>query len=213
MTMKKTPPADTDNYFETSERPAIQTYLRLLTYLKPLLPAFIVSVLGFGIFAATAPMLAKLMEAVIRAIEHKDSSSQWILPLMAIGIFVLRGVGAFIGTFFNSYVGNRLITHVRVEIFNHLTTLPAEYFNTTSDGRILQRLTGSVNLLSKVITAYYFRFVGLRVLSQLEALSHIYRCRSTRSACCGLHHKTLSQHYQKGRKRDGGINTGSTGND
>lgn len=150
--MKKKKNSLAELALEAQEPSGLKTYLRLLAYLKPHLPIFILSILGFALFAASGPLLAKLMELVIHAIEQKDSGSRWILPLFAIGIFLLRGIGTFVGTFFNALVANRMVTCIRIEIFNHLTTLPAEYFNKTSDGKILQRLTGGVNLLSKAIT-------------------------------------------------------------
>lgn len=129
-----------------------RTYLRLFAYLKPLLLPFIVSILGFAAFAASQPMLAKLMEMVIEAINNKNVDARWLLPPAAIAIFIFRGIGSFFGTYYNAYVGNRLIANIRIDMFNHLTTLPADYYNTHSDGQIFQRVTGSVGLISQAFT-------------------------------------------------------------
>ena len=74
-----------------------QTYKRLLAYLKGLQLPFAVSVFGYLLFAATQPMLAKLMEVIIEAIQNKDLDARWSLPFMAVGIFAVRGVGSFLG--------------------------------------------------------------------------------------------------------------------
>ena len=129
-----------------------RTYLRLFSYLKPLLFPFIVSVIGFAMFAASQPMLAKLMEMVIEAINNKNVDARWILPPAAIAIFIFRGVGSFFGTYYNAYAGNRLITNIRIDMFNHLTTLPADYYNTNSNGQIFQRVTSGVGLISQAFT-------------------------------------------------------------
>src|SRR5690606_39598855 len=70
--------------------PSWQSYVRLLGYLRGLLPWFFLSIFGFLIFGASQPALAKLMELVIRALEHKDSAARWTLPALAVGVFVLR---------------------------------------------------------------------------------------------------------------------------
>jgi subfamily B ATP-binding cassette protein MsbA len=129
-----------------------QVYLRLLTYLKPHKYYFMVSIVGFALFAASTPLLAKLIESIIHSIEQKDSTASILMPAFALGIFFLRGIGSFIGTYFNTYVSNRIITDIRIEIFNHLTTLPNNYFDANMTGKIIQRLNGGVNLLSKAIT-------------------------------------------------------------
>jgi len=154
---------------DTTEASALQTYLRLAQYLKPLIVPFVISIVGFAIFAASNPLLAKLMEMTIHSIEQKDSSARWTLPLLAIGIFVLRGAGSFLGTYYNSRVSQRLVANIRIDIFNHLTVLPVEYFNTHSDGQILQRITGGVNLISNAITDAVKTLIreGLTVLSLL----------------------------------------------
>lgn len=141
--------ADGENSYEES---ASVIYLRLLRYLKPHLGIFILSILGFVLFAASSPLLAKLMGIIIHAIEEKNDASRWTLPLYAIGVFALRGLGSFIGTYFNALVSNRLVRAVRADMFSHLTTLPTSYFDQKSDGRILQRLTGGAGLLSAAIT-------------------------------------------------------------
>ncbi|HQQ62933.1 MAG TPA: lipid A export permease/ATP-binding protein MsbA, partial [Pseudomonadales bacterium] len=121
-------------------------------YMKDLVLLFIVSIVGFGIYAASNPMLAKLNGLVIQAIEQKNSGARWELPLMAIGIFVLRGVGSFLGTYYNAYVSARMINNIRTVVFEHITRLPVSYFHQHSEGTILQRVTGSINLMTQALT-------------------------------------------------------------
>lgn len=137
---------------KSSLREDLVTYARLYQYLHPLIIPFIVSIVGFAVFASSQPMLAKLMETVIEAINAKNADARWLLPLQAIGIFVLRGIGSFLGTYYNAYVAGRLTTNIRIDLFNHLTTMPANYFNNTSQGQIIQHVTGSVGLISMTIT-------------------------------------------------------------
>lgn len=130
----------------------LKTYFRLFKYFKSLIIPFVVSIIGFAVFAASQPMLAKLMEMVIEAINAKDVAARWTLPLMAIAIFVFRGIGSFFGSYYNAYVGGRLITNIRIDMFNHLTTLPAHYYSNHSNGEIFQRVTSSVNLILQAFT-------------------------------------------------------------
>lgn len=131
---------------------SLKTYVRLLGYMKDLVLLFIVSIAGFALYAASNPMLAKLNGLVIQAIEQKNSGARWELPLMAIGIFALRGIGSFLGTYYNAYVSARMINNIRAVVFEHITRLPVSYFHQHSEGTILQRVTGSINLMTQALT-------------------------------------------------------------
>ena len=69
-----------------------QIYLRLLKYLKPLMPAFAVSIVGFMIFAATTPAQAKLLELLVDAIENKDHDARYYIPPAIAGVYLVRGL-------------------------------------------------------------------------------------------------------------------------
>lgn len=130
----------------------LKTYLRLLKYLKGLIGAFSLSIVGFLLFAVSQPMLAKVMELIIEAIESKNADARWTLPALAVGVFLLRGVGIFLGTYFNEYVGTSIIRKVRLEIFDKLIALPARYYDGITQGQLLHRLSGGVTSIRGAIT-------------------------------------------------------------
>lgn len=131
---------------------SLQTYLRLLRYLKGLIMPFLLSMVGFMIFAASQPALAKLMELIIDAIEKKNSDARWVLPFVAVLVFFIRGIGSFLGVYFNEYVGASVVRRVKLELFSHLTVLPAEFYNEMSQGQILHRLNNGVNSIQAAVT-------------------------------------------------------------
>ncbi|HAG94680.1 MAG: lipid A export permease/ATP-binding protein MsbA [Pseudomonadales bacterium] len=135
-----------------SGKGSLKTYLRMLRYLKGLIGAFSLSIIGFLVFAASQPMLAKTMELIIEAIEAKNDQARWTLPAFAVGVFLLRGIGMFMGTYFNDYVGATVIKKVRLEIFDKLMVLPASYYDGITQGQLLHRLSGGVSSIRGAIT-------------------------------------------------------------
>jgi subfamily B ATP-binding cassette protein MsbA len=130
----------------------LQTWKRLLTYLRGLTPYFLLSVGGFAIFGASQPMLAKLMELVIEALNTKNADARWTLPAFAVGVFAVRGIGFYIGNYFNEYVGTTYIARIKRDVFGKLTRLPAEYYDSVSQGQLLHRLNTGINQLQATIT-------------------------------------------------------------
>ncbi len=127
-------------------------YKRLLSYLRGLEGWFLLSVFGFLIFGASQPLLAKLMQLVIDALNAKDASARWTLPAFAVGVFAVRGVGFFIGNYYNEYVGTSYISRIKRDVFRKMTVLPAEYYDSVSQGQLLHRLNNGVNQLQATIT-------------------------------------------------------------
>ena len=92
------------------------------------------------------------MEEIINAIESKDAEARWLLPFIAVGVFLLRGIGSFLGVYFNEYVGASVVTRVKKQVFEHLIILPAEFYSDTSQGAILHRLNSGVGQIQAAVT-------------------------------------------------------------
>ena len=122
------------------EMSGLAVYIRLLKYLRNLKFPFFLSIIGFIIFAASQPTLAKMMEMIIEAIEQQNAEARWTLPLLAIGVFALRGVGHFMGTYYNGYVGATFIKNLKTEVFDHVSALPASFYDNQLQGKLLHRM-------------------------------------------------------------------------
>ncbi|MBB3046893.1 subfamily B ATP-binding cassette protein MsbA [Litorivivens lipolytica] len=129
-----------------------QIYLRLLKYLKPLLPAFAISIVGFMIFAATTPGQAKLLELLVDAIENKDHNARYWIPPAIAGLYLIRGVGTFLGSYFMAMVGTRIVTTLRTEIFSHLMRLPVNYYDEQNSGQIIARTVFNTGMVTGAAT-------------------------------------------------------------
>jgi subfamily B ATP-binding cassette protein MsbA len=136
----------------TSLKQDLQLYGRLLLYMKRYYLAFFISLIGFGILAASQPLLAKLMELITAAIQNKDVNARYTLPLYAIGIYFIRGIGTFIGNYFTAWIGASVIRDVRQDLFNHMTVLPASFYEMRSQGQMLHMMTSGVRGVQELVT-------------------------------------------------------------
>lgn len=144
----------------------LQQYLRLLSYLKPFKFQFAFSIVGFMVFAASQPMLAKFFELVITAIESKDAEARLLLPLGAIGIFFVRGLGSFVGNYYNDFVGISIVKTLKASVFEHLTVVPSEYYDENNQGKVLHQLNNAAGMVHKSVTDALKKFFqeGLTVI-------------------------------------------------
>ena len=128
------------------------TYFRLLKYLFRYRFTFLFSIFGYVLFALSQPAMAKLMETIIEAINAKDPAARYTLPLLAIGIFAVRGLGQFIGSYYNAYVGAKIVLDIKSEVFSHLVLLPESFYADATKGTLLHRLNSGVERVRACVT-------------------------------------------------------------
>ena len=100
-------------------------YRRLLGYVIPYRGMFTLSVLGTVLFAATEPAMPALMKPLLdETFIARDPAAMIRLPLLLIGLFVVRGAAGFTGDTAMQWVATRVVTDLRTAMFERLLTLP-----------------------------------------------------------------------------------------
>ena len=132
---------------------ALQTYRRLLGYLRPHLGMFMVGVLGMAIFAATDAGWAAFVKFFLDGtFVDRDPRMVWIVPLVLVGLFMLRGLGDFLQTYCPGFVGRHIVKTLRGEIFDRYLCLPVSYFDRQTSGVLLSRLTYNTEQVAQAAT-------------------------------------------------------------
>ena len=127
-------------------------YKRLLIYVRPLWLMFLVSFVGFAIYGAGQALSAKWLEMVVDTVQRNDYDRRWFLATAVLGIFILRGLGAFIGNYSIAYVGREVIHNLRTQVFERLLLLPSHYYSHKSSGELLAKLTYNVEQVTGAVT-------------------------------------------------------------
>lgn len=130
----------------------IKTYLRLLSYVRPYLSAFLISVLGYILFACTMPAFAKLIELFVDGLQQSDDRYLYYIPLLAVAIAVFRGGGFYLGNYFIAKVSLGVMHDLRIDLFNRLLDLPIHYLANNNSGHLISRITYNVTLVTIAAT-------------------------------------------------------------
>jgi subfamily B ATP-binding cassette protein MsbA len=132
---------------------ALPTYRRLLGYLAPYRGRFILGMLGGTLFAATMTSFAwfakKFGDGTL--VNQDPRTIVWV-PLALVGLFLLRGIGEFVQTYNMGYVGRRVVSRLRREVFRHILDLPVGFFDRSSSAALLSRLTYNSEQIGQAIT-------------------------------------------------------------
>lgn len=118
------------------------TYKRLLRYVLPYKWQFVIAVIGMVGYAVTDTAFAALMKPMLDgSFVEQDESAIVMVPLMIMGIFLLRGVAGFASTYYIAWIGWRVIKQLRGEIFEKYLTLPTAFYDKASSGEMISRIT------------------------------------------------------------------------
>lgn len=157
-----------------SESSDIKIYSRLLSYVVPYWPAFLLSIVGFLIYSLSNVAFLNLVGYIVDSI-NPDGGSQvpmdeemaayfssllgepgdlnrTLVPLAIVLIAMTRGFGTFVGNYFIAYVSNYLVHNLRCELFDRLLTLPSAFYDRHAMGHLVAKVTFHVTQVTGAAT-------------------------------------------------------------
>ena len=149
-----------------------QIYKRLLRYVVPHRGVFAVSVVGYILFSATGVATAEWLGWTVDQVTAKNADARYLAPLFCVAIVVVRGIGGIMGGYSLEYISNHIIHKLRCEIMEKLLDLPTRYYDVSTAGRLVSKVTYDVQQISGAATnavTVIFR-EGLTVIGLLIAL-------------------------------------------
>ncbi len=128
-------------------------YRRLLGYVKPHRRLFMVGVLGMALFALTDAAFALFIKYFIRdAFVDPNPRALWAVPSGLLVLFLLRGIGDYLGTYFPGRVGRHVIKALRSDLHAKYQQLPTAYYDRESPALMLSRMTYNVEQVAEATT-------------------------------------------------------------
>ncbi len=146
-----------------------KSYRRLLSYSFVYWKVFIVAIIAMVFVAATETAMAAYMKLLVDSgFIERDPEAVRMLPIILIGIFVVRVFAMFISVYGMSWVGRKVIMELRDTMFFRLMRLPKDYYDSATTGELIAKFTYDVeqvaNASTRVITTLVrdaFTIIGL----------------------------------------------------
>ncbi|HKC45113.1 MAG TPA: lipid A export permease/ATP-binding protein MsbA [Burkholderiales bacterium] len=131
----------------------LRLYLRLLGYVKPYWRIFAASLAAMTVVSATEPAFAALLKPLLDGtfIEKDRTLMQW-LPLLIVGLFLLRGLASFASSYCINWVAQKLVVDLRNAMFGKLVRLPTAYYEAATTGSIVSKFTYNVTQVTGAAT-------------------------------------------------------------
>ncbi len=135
-----------------------EIYLRLLRYARPHWKFFLLGIAGMLGFAfADVSFIALMRPLLDDSFVQRDATTISTMPWLILVLFLLRGAASYASSYGMAAVGRQVIKTLRGELFEHFLHLPVSFFDRSSPGSLLTRLTYHAEQVaestSNVITA------------------------------------------------------------
>jgi subfamily B ATP-binding cassette protein MsbA len=119
-----------------------QLYFRLLRYVKPYWGIFALSIVGMLLTAATEVALPMAVKPFLDGtFVNKDPFLITWVPVFMVLLYIVRGIGAYLGTYASAWVGNKVVMDLRDQMFRRMLALPLGYFHDNTTGNLISRFT------------------------------------------------------------------------
>lgn len=119
-----------------------QTFRRLWPIIAPFKAGLIVAAVALVLNAGSDTFMLSLLKPLLDdGFGKTDRSVLLWMPLVVIGLMVLRGITSYISSYCISWVSGKVVMTMRRRLFGHMMGMPVAFFDKQSTGTLLSRIT------------------------------------------------------------------------
>jgi len=119
-----------------------QTFCRLWPTISPFKLGLLVAGIALIVNAAIDPFMLTLLKRLLDDVIGKNNQESLLwMPLMIIGLILIRGVSGYISSYCISWVSGKVVMTLRRRLFSHLMGMPVAFFDQQSTGTLLSRIS------------------------------------------------------------------------
>lgn len=128
-------------------------YRRLLRLAKPHISKFILAMLCMLAVGVTTSSLAFLVKPALDEIFLKKNADmlKWI-PIIIIALYLIKGACSYGQTVLMNFIGQRAVTDLRSELYNHIQKQPLSFFADNPTGILMSRITNDVRFIQSAVS-------------------------------------------------------------
>ena len=119
-----------------------QTFRRLWPMITPYRTGLIAAAIALVVNAAGDTLMLSLLKPLLDdGFGKTDRSVLLWMPLVIIGLMLVRGISSYISSYCISWVSGKVVMQMRRRLFGHMMRMPVAFFDQQSTGTLLSRIT------------------------------------------------------------------------
>lgn len=134
---------------------------RIFQYVRPYRKIFAWSILLTIILAGLAPIRPWLIQLTLdRYILESDSAGLLKMTLIMIGLLLVQTFVQYFHTFYTNTLGQSVIKDLRINVFNHISSLRLKYFDRTPIGQLITRTVSDLETIADIFSEGLIVIIG-----------------------------------------------------
>ncbi len=131
----------------------LSLYRRLLGFLRPYRGRVAIAVSCMVILAAcTAALAWALKPALDEALTGENQRMIYIIPMLIIGLYIIKGAAYYGQAYLMGYIGQRVIYDLRNRLYEHLVGQSLAFFTHRKTGELIARISYDVTLVQSAVS-------------------------------------------------------------
>ena len=138
----------------------LNSYMRLLSYLKPYWKLLLVSVFFMLLVSGSNLVVPWIIKDVIdKVLNDKDLGMLYLIIVAILVTFLIRAITTFGHRYLMGYIGQAVIRDLRNTLYHHLQKLSISYYDRRRTGDIMSNLTNDIAALQTAIVDNFIQLV------------------------------------------------------
>src|SRR5471030_1714173 len=134
---------------------------RVMHYVKPYNTTFIISAFLTIFLAASAVVQPILIQKTLDDYILKDNYGGLVFMVeLMIGQLIIQTVAQYYQTFLINSLGQSVIRDLRIDVFNHITSMRLKYFDRTPIGMLITRTVSDLETIADIFSEGLISIMG-----------------------------------------------------
>jgi subfamily B ATP-binding cassette protein MsbA len=149
---QKHPPASQESRSKQAKQPRT-TIWRLVDYLRPFWKNILLASICLLLSSAAGLSFPWIVQNLLDSVFIYHNKELRHIALWLVALFLLKSLFDFVQNYQVLYTGERLIVHMRKQVYEHLQALSLTFFDNWQTGEIMSRITTDVVAIQTGITS------------------------------------------------------------
>jgi subfamily B ATP-binding cassette protein MsbA len=128
------------------------------------------------LLAASEPAVPWLLKIVLdEGFIGGNEGMRLLVPVMFVGLFLVRGVLGYAGTVGLHWVAHRVVMTLRTAMFTRLLDLPTRYYDRSTAGQLISKLTFDVTQVQQAATVVFTVLLedSIRIIALISIMFYV----------------------------------------
>ena len=125
----------------------------LIDHVKPYKNKVFVAIFFMVVVAACAAAIVWLTKpAIDKILVDRNKHMLVVIPLLMLGLYVVKGIAEYFQGYLIKYIGQRILTDMQIQMYEHLLSADLSYIQSQSSGRLISRFTNDIILMRGAVS-------------------------------------------------------------